>query len=270
MPVVARSDPDAEIYYDVIDFGPPWQRRTPILLHHGVALSTAFWYGWLPILAAAYPVILLDMRGHGRSSEPAPDYPWSIPALAADALAVLDAAGYERCHFVGESVGGTIGLQCAATASDRVASLTAISTAYRGDRVRTLEAWEDAFESEGAAGWSRMMMSRRFNLKAVDPQLAAWYEAEQAKVSRQTVMGIVRALRATDLTDHLPGIAAPTLLLSPEDSPFVSTDLMAEAQALIPRSELAYFRGAHHGLINSHPEACARAVVDFIGRRVSE
>ena len=270
MPVVGRSDPDAEIYYEVIDFGPPWQRRTPILLHHGVALSTVFWYGWLPILTAAYPVIRLDMRGHGRSSEPAPDYPWSIAALAADALAVLDAVGYQRCHFVGESVGGTVGLQCATTAPDRIVSLTAISTAYRGDRVRNLESWDGIFASEGAAGWSRMMMGRRFNLDAVDPRLAAWYETEQAKVSRETVMGIVRALRATDLTDHLPDIAAPTLLLSPEASPFVSTDLMAEAQALIPRSELAYFRGAHHGLINSHPEACARAVVEFIGRRVGE
>ena len=262
--------PAGDIHYEFLDFGPPWQRRTPVLLHHGVALSTLFWYGWLPTLTAAYPVILLDMWGHGQSPEPPAGYAWSIESLAADALAVLDAAGFERCHFVGESVGGTIGFSCAATVPDRIASLTAISTAYRGDRVRNLESWEGILDAEGAAGWSKMMMGRRFNLEAVDPELAAWYQAEQAKVSKPTVMGIVRALQAIDLTDQLPRITTPTLLLSPEGSPFVGPDLMAEAHALIPRSELAYFRGARHGLINSHPEACARAVVEFIGRRVGE
>ncbi|HEX2172393.1 MAG TPA: alpha/beta hydrolase [Dehalococcoidia bacterium] len=267
MPLVRR--PDAEIHYEVFDFGPPWRRRTPVLLHHGLALSTRFWYSWLPTLLADHPVIALDLRGHGRSSVPDPGWRWTFETLAEDALAVLDAAGYDRCHFVGESVGGTLGLFCAARHPDRLVSLTAVSTAYRGDYVRNLDDWEDLLARGGSAGWSRAMMDRRFDPATIDPDLAAWYEVEQAKLAPDTVLAIVRLLQGADLTDDLPRIAAPTLLLSPERSPFVEADLMAQAHALIPRSELLYFRGARHGLINSHPDACARAVVEFIRRRVT-
>lgn len=266
MPTLTR--PDGEIYYDVFDFGPPWQRRVPILLHHGLAISGGFWYDWLPILTAEYPVVVLDMRGHGRSSDRDPAQQWSLEALAANAFAVLDAAGYDRCHFVGESVGGTLGLYCAARYPDRIVTIAALSAAHRGDQVGNLDETRDLIAREGPAGWSRHMMPHRFDPAAADPGLLAWYEVEQAKVTPQIVAGIVDLLRGANLTDDLPRIVAPTLLLTPESSPFVGADLMAQAHALIPRSELLYFRGARHGLVSSHPKECARAVVEFIRRRV--
>lgn len=261
--------PRATIWYEVTNFGPPWQTRTPILLHHGLALNADFWYGWLPILAAKHPVVRLDLRGHGRSTTPQSEQPWLFEDLAKEALAVLDAAGYRRCHFVGESAGGTLGMYLAIHYPDRLASLTAVSATHQGNRVRNLDGWTEMLANEGVAGWSRMMMDRRFDPATVDRELAAWYATEQAKIAPAVILAIKDALVTTDLTKDLPSITVPTLLITPEGSPFVGPELMEEAHALIPRSEIAYVRGARHGLINSHPAECARLVVEFLRRRTS-
>lgn len=75
---------------------------------------------WQPaLLAAGYRVIRLDLRGFGRS-EPTPEgYGWSLPNFFADMEAVLATENVEAFHFVGESIGGMIGLAYAARHPER-------------------------------------------------------------------------------------------------------------------------------------------------------
>src|SRR4051812_7924969 len=259
--------PDGPLYYEHFNFQPPWQAATPVLLHHGIALSSDFWYAWLPILAAAFPVIRFDWRGSGRSHVPEPGYPWSLEQFARDALAVLAAAGYERCHFVGESMGGTTGLYLASHAPERVVTLAVASTAFHGEYVRGLDDWEATFATGGAAAWSRMMMPGRLDLERVDPALAAWFEREQARVAPHVVLGHAAVLHGADLTADLARIRAPLLVLTPSGSPFVSSAIADDLHARVPGSELIAFPDARHAVITSHARECAAAVVDFIRRR---
>jgi len=259
--------PDGPLYYEHVNFQPPWQRPTPVLLHHGIALTSDFWYDWLPTLAAAFPVIRFDWRGYGRSHVPGPGYPWSLEQFARDACAVLAAAGYDRCHFVGESMGGTTGLYLASHAPERIVTLTTASTAFDGRAVRGLDDWAATFAAGGAAAWSRAMMPRRLDIDRVDPALAAWFEREQARAAPHVVLGHAAVLRAADLTADLARIRAPLLVLTPGDSPFVSSAIAADLHRRVPGSELREFPGARHAVISSHARECARAVVAFIQRR---
>jgi pimeloyl-ACP methyl ester carboxylesterase len=259
--------PSGYLAYEVLRYNGPWRDADPMLLHHGVGLHAGFWDGWLPTLTAHYPVVRFDMRGHGRSAVPPAGYPWSFERFAADVFAVLAAAGYERCHFIGESLGGTIGLYLASRYPQRIRSLAVLSTAYQGQRIANLDDWAEAF-AQGSAAWSRMMMPRRLDPAAVEPGLYAWFEAEQAKAHGHVVLGMVDLLRRTDLSADVPRIQAPCLVLSPIDSPFVSADLASDLQRLVPRAEIQYFRGARHGLFVSHAAQCAQAVVDFLARRL--
>jgi pimeloyl-ACP methyl ester carboxylesterase len=259
--------PDGPLYYEHVNFQPPWQAVTAVLLHHGIALTSDFWYAWLPILVAHFPVVRFDWRGYGRSHVPAPGYPWSLEQFARDALAVLAAAGYERCHFVGESMGGTTGLYLASHMPERIATLAVASTAFHGQSVRGLDDWAATFAAGGAAAWSRLMMPRRLDLDRVDPALAAWFEREQARVAPHVVLGHAAVLRGADLTADLARIRAPLLVLTPGDSPFVSSAVAADLHARVPGSELLAFPGARHAVISSHARECAAAVVEFIQRR---
>ncbi|WP_101524841.1 alpha/beta fold hydrolase [Nocardioides houyundeii] len=68
-------------------------------------------------------VVTLDLLGHGRSDRPADPLAYSVPAFAAQVLALLDHLGAERAVVGGTSLGANVALQVAVSAPDRVRGL---------------------------------------------------------------------------------------------------------------------------------------------------
>ena len=95
----------------------------------------------------------------------------------------------------------------------------------------------------------------------------AWYDGVQAASEPASLLGIADMLIAADLSDRLGEIAVPTLLLAPEDSPFVGAELMAEIAAAVADAELLRFPGTRHGLPFSAGAECAAALRDFLAAR---
>ncbi len=257
----------ARLYYDVTDLAPPWRPAAgTILLHHGIGVDSRSWAEWLPVLAGRWRVVRLDVRGFGRSAEAAEGFHWSVETLLADLFAVADAAGAERFHVAGESMGGTLALAAALARPERVASVTVSNGAHYGASIRNLEHWQEVYDRSGAAGWSRMMMPDRFFDDALTPEMRAWYEANQASQAPSSVMSAIRVLVGADLGDRLAEIAQPVLLLHGDSSPFIPVAVMAELHARLPRSTFQVFPHAKHGLPFSHGPDCARALAAFLDR----
>ncbi len=84
---------------------------TPILLIMGLSFTHEMWYRVLTWLTPGYRAIVFDNRGMGRSD--VPPGPYSIPQMASDAAAVMDAAGISAAHVVGASMGGMIAQELA-------------------------------------------------------------------------------------------------------------------------------------------------------------
>jgi pimeloyl-ACP methyl ester carboxylesterase len=86
----------------------------PVLLIHGFASDRKQnWRapGWYETLnGAGYKVIALDNRGHGESDKPHDVAHYGHDKMAADALAVMRAAGIETCLLMGYSMGGFIAM----------------------------------------------------------------------------------------------------------------------------------------------------------------
>jgi pimeloyl-ACP methyl ester carboxylesterase len=100
----------------------------PVLLIHGAMLADAY----APLLAQSeladrYQLINYHRRGFASSSRHVG--PCDIARQAADARAVLDHLGIERAHMVGHSYGGSIALQLALDAAERVATLALLEAA---------------------------------------------------------------------------------------------------------------------------------------------
>src|SRR5690242_8000396 len=104
MDMIARLG-NARLHYDSAGEGPG------VLLVMGLGLPADAWWRTVPVLARGFRVISFDNRGVGQSDLPPAGC--TLAAMATDAVAVLDAAGIERAHVYGISMGGMIAQELA-------------------------------------------------------------------------------------------------------------------------------------------------------------
>jgi len=110
----------ARIYYRSFGAGTP-----VILLHSGLATSD-YWCNQVPALVqAGYRAILIDSRGHGRSSRDA--RPFTYELMESDVVAVMDRLGVEKAAVVGWSDGAIIGLVMALKNPERLTGVFAFA-----------------------------------------------------------------------------------------------------------------------------------------------
>src|SRR5580692_10228917 len=75
----------------------------PVILVHGGLANSSYWGLQIPVLAQRYEVIVLDSRGHGRSSRT--DVPIGYDLMAADVLSLMDDLHIRKATLVGWSDG---------------------------------------------------------------------------------------------------------------------------------------------------------------------
>jgi len=97
-------------------FGPPGAPAI-ILLHGGLANSN-YWGSVVPILARMYRVIVVDSRGHGRSSRDGT--PIGYEVMARDVVGLMDTLHLQRVSVIGWSDGAITGLDMALHAPGRL------------------------------------------------------------------------------------------------------------------------------------------------------
>jgi pimeloyl-ACP methyl ester carboxylesterase len=266
MPMLERSDGD--LYYEICDIVPPWQEPPEtIFFLHGLAIDSDIWVTWLPTLADRYRIVRVDLRGFGRSFVPAEGTPWSIDELADDARAVLAKLGTERVHFVGESTGGTVGLHLAAHHPESLLSLTMVSAADRGGTIGRSRALRDDVKQLGMDAWSEKLMPLRFHPGGLSPAMERWFHDVQRAAAPHACVDLVDMLVQVDLSEALPDISVPTLIIAPDGSPFVSLETQVERLRAMPNCEMHVVAGARHGVAHSHGPECAGALRDFLERR---
>ncbi len=266
MPFVSRGS--HRLHYEVIDIAAPWHDRPPtILFHHGIGADSGIWTDWVHALADRYRLVRFDMRGFGRSDVPAADFAWSMRLLVDDVLSVADAVEAPSFHFVGESMGGTIGLRAALDHPGRFASVTLSNAAHFGGSIQKVEIWRRLIDERGMQGWSDQFMLDRFHDGALAADRHAWFARQQAAGSRNSVLNAVALLVGADLRPELGALRPPVLLLHPDDSPFIPVSVVRDLHARLRDAELQVFAHARHGLPFSHGRECAAALRGFLERR---
>ena len=100
-------------------------RGEPVVFLHGLGGSRTSWEPQLAGLSAGFRCVAWDMPGYGVS---APVEPLTFASIADSVARLLDAAGVERAHLVGESFGGMHALHTALRHPERVARLVLANT----------------------------------------------------------------------------------------------------------------------------------------------
>jgi pimeloyl-ACP methyl ester carboxylesterase len=97
----------------------------PVIMVHGGLANSNYWGLQVPALAAHYHVIVLDSRGHGRSS--GGDRPIGYDLMSSDVLALMDYLHIRKAALVGWSDGAIIGLDIAIHHPERMTRLFAFA-----------------------------------------------------------------------------------------------------------------------------------------------
>ena len=237
---------------------------------HGLAYDR---HGWGPLpglLADDFRVVLVDNRGVGESD--APDGPYSVPLLTDDVVAVLDAAGIERAHVFGVSLGGFIAQELALSHPERVHRLVLCSTSPGGVRAfpmpeRGLDAFRRFPAMDREAGL-RLMVENSLGDHALRerPELVEEvyaYRLERAP-SVSAWQAQFAASRVFDAYDRVRRIAAPTLVIHASMDTVIDCrngELLAE---LIPGARIERIADRGHLVMWQEGEALARLVREFL------
>jgi pimeloyl-ACP methyl ester carboxylesterase len=106
-------------------FGPRASDREPVILLHGGLANADYWGNQVRALQSRYRVIVMDSRGHGRSSRNAEPYGYDL--MASDVLGLMDFLKLPKAAIVGWSDGAIIGLDIALHHPERLTKLFAFA-----------------------------------------------------------------------------------------------------------------------------------------------
>lgn len=242
----------------------------PLVFVHGLAYDRRGW-GPLPgLLAEDFHVVLVDNRGVGDSD--VPPGPYSVPEMADDVVAVLDAARIERANVFGVSLGGFIAQELALAHPERVRRLVLCSTSPGGADAfpmpaRGVEAFGRYPAMEREAGL-RLMAENSLGDHGVSerPELAE--EIYRYRLARAPSVAAWQAQRAASLAfdagDRVSRIAAPTLVIHADADTVIDVrngDLLASR---IPSARMIRVQDRGHLVMWQEGEMLAPLVRDFL------
>ncbi|GIU85050.1 MAG: hypothetical protein KatS3mg008_1825 [Acidimicrobiales bacterium] len=250
----------------------------PLLVIHGFTGAKEDFSDHVTAFAeAGFHVVIPDNRGHGKSSKPHGEHHYSLQKMAADALGLCDALGWDEFFLLGHSMGGMIAQLVALEAPGRVPALILVDTCHGPlegvDRDLAMLGVETARKvgigpivEASKAGPGPLDTPARRRLLRERPEVAARSERNLSVCSPHMYAAMLsEMLEQPDRLDALSGLDIPTLVLVGEqDRPFLGPSRrMAEA---IPGAELVVVEDAGHSPQNENPTAWRSAVMGFLGR----
>lgn len=240
----------------------------PLLLVIGLGYGRWGWEPIVPLLAADFRVITFDNRGIGESGHP--EGPYTAALMARDCRSVLDAAGVERAHVAGSSLGGMIAQELAIESPEYVERLVLMSTTPGGpnshpmptvttellaemDRLAPEEALRRLVENALSPDAPEEAVERIMHHRLDKPQSPEGWQAQAA-----AGFGYDGSGRASE-------IAAPTLIVHGESDNVVDSRNAGVLHDLIPNSKVELVSGGHL-FFWEDPQSAAELITSFLRR----
>lgn len=260
-----RGDHAARIYYESLGSGPP------LLLISGFGSNATVYWANIPRLSERFRVIAMDPRGSGRSD--VTPGPYTMPLLADDCVAVLDACGVRAAHVLGTSMGGMIAQHLALEHPNRVRGLVLACTTPGGMHhvlppPEHLAVFIAAAEIADAAAAVRATYPLHYSdayAAAHDAEIVARSRASEQLRSTPTGRAAqLAAVQAHDTFDLLPAVTAPTLVVHGERDGIVPVANGRMIAARIPGAGLRTWPDGRHLFFVEFADELNEAIISFL------
>jgi pimeloyl-ACP methyl ester carboxylesterase len=232
----------ASIYYAMYGEGPP------VILLHGGLVNSDWWGNQVSALAPHHTVVLIDSRGHGRSTRDS--QPYSYDLMADDVVAVCDDLKLKKPNVVGWSDGGIIGIDLAIRHPERVGKIVAF-----GANTLTSGTRDDADKNPTFAS-AIARAEKEYEKISPTPKD---YQAFFAQISKMWE-------EQPNWSDaQLKAITNPILVMDGDHDEFVKREHAEYIAATIPGAGLLILPNASHFAFLQDPRMFNYAILHFLG-----
>ncbi|MFZ0545930.1 MAG: alpha/beta hydrolase [Candidatus Promineifilaceae bacterium] len=233
----------ARIWYAAYGAGSP-----VILLHGGLGHSGNWGYQVPALVENGYRAVVIDSRGHGRSTRD--DRPYTYELMASDVLAVMDALHIEKARVVGWSDGAVIGLILVEQEPRRITGL--FFFACNVDPSGTKE-----FEFTPIIGRCVHRHQEDYaQLSATPDDFDAFSEA----------VGLMQQTQPNYSADDLAEIGVPVVVVQSEHDEFIKREHAEYLARSIPGAEFVFLPDVSHFAPLQRPEQFNMAMLGFLNR----
>lgn len=256
----------AEVHYEISGAGPG------LVLVHGTGGSAASNWGHLiDSFAERHTVVAPDVAGSGDTTDPG--LRLQIEDLVDQVLGAATDAGQDCFDLVGFSLGALIAAAAAVAAPERVRSLVLIAGWASSDDARVqlqFRLWQELHARD------HRVLAAFLTLTGFSPAFLSsmsWPELEGMVAEAGFTMppGMPRQAELdlrVDITDVLPRIAAPTLVIGCTQDQMVPAGHSRSLHSAIAGSSYREFDTGHL-VMYEQPDALVGAIEDFLDRRLS-
>ena len=233
----------ARIWYASYGSGP-----TVILLHGGLGHSGNWGYQVPALVSSGYHTVVIDSRGHGRSTRD--ERPFSYELMAADVSAVMDTLNLEKAALVGWSDGAVIALILAAKSPARVPGV--FFFACNMDPGGTKE-----FEFTPIIGRCiNRHMKDYAQLSTTPDQFDEFSNA----------VGLMQRTQPNYSADELAQISVPVAIVHSEHDEFIKREHADYLAQSIPQAEFILLPDVSHFAPLQRPEQFNRTMLSFLSK----
>lgn len=240
-----------------------------LLLVHGFPFDHSMWAGQIDALAARYRVIAPDLRGFGQSS--GQDERTTMQQFATDLAGLLDGLEIrESVTLCALSMGGYIALQFWMQYRDRLSRLILCDTRAASDTPEGAQgrlALAGTVLTEGSLPVADSMLPKLFAPQSLVSG-ADYIEATKQVMASTRPTTVAASLRGMaerpNMTDELPNIDLPALLLCGEHDVITPAAEMRDVAAAMPDSMFHVIYGAGHMSPLERPERVNQLILDFL------
>ena len=236
----------ADIWYATYGSGPP-----VVLLHGGLGHGGNWGYQVPAVVSAGYRAVLIDSRGHGRSSRD--DRPFTYELMASDVLAVLDALGIEKAAIVGWSDGACTSLILARQSRERIAGVFFFACNMDPSGTKEIE--------------PSPVLDRCFSRHGKDyAALSATPDQFQSFVA---AVGQMMKTEPNYSAGDLAGIHVPVAIVQSQHDEFIKREHAEYLARTIPDADLILLSDVSHFAPLQRPDQFNSVMLAFLGKVLS-
>lgn len=247
-----------DIWYEQTGNGPA------MVLVHANPFDHEMWMYQVSHFSSYFRVINIDLRGYGRSVKMIDDF--TLEDMARDIIGVMGDANVDNAIFMGCSVGSTLGLLLGLDHPGRFHALILVGgSSDRSLRFpRRIEGYLNSFPPYHRE-FIEDLVHPDFPKTIMGRYLIDRYIEKQSWLDPRAVAATLRATNSTVLTDRLPEMSVPTLVINGEvDNARPGGELTSR---LIPGAEHYIIQGAGHACCLEDPSSFDHVVTEYLRRK---